>query len=113
MAFGFPAYHTERYSAGPGNSPDVRAAVRATLSALSWWIREERSEHITASTGLNMRSWGEKILISFLPDGSISVTSKCAWPTQCLDWGKNKANVGKFVAEIRNHVSQPVAAVGA
>jgi hypothetical protein len=25
-------------------------------------------------------------------------------PTQCLDWGKNKANVGRFMAGIRKHV---------
>jgi hypothetical protein len=25
-------------------------------------------------------------------------------PTQCFDWGKNKANVVKFMAEIRNHI---------
>jgi hypothetical protein len=53
---------------------------------------------------MNIRSWGEKLLISFLPDNSVSVISKCALPTQCLDWGKNKANVGLFMAEIRKHV---------
>lgn len=103
MAFGFPAYHTERYSAGTGKSADLRVAVRATLNALSWSIREEASDRVVASTSVNIRSWGEKVLISFLPDNSISVTSKCALPTQCLDWGKNKANVGRFMAEIRNH----------
>jgi hypothetical protein len=103
MAFGFPAYHTERYSASADKSPDLRVTVRATLTALSWSIREEASDQIVASTGVNIRSWGEKILINFLPDKSISVTSKCALPTQCLDWGKNKANIQKFMDEIRNH----------
>ena len=104
MVFGFPAYHTERYCAGTGKSADLRVAVRETVNALSWSIREEASDRITASTSVNIRSWGEKILISFLPDNSISVTSKCALPTQCLDWGKNKANVVKFMTEIRKHV---------
>ena len=104
MTVGFPAYHTERYSVGAGKSADLRVAVRATLKALSWSIREEASETIIASTSVNFRSWGEKVLISFLPDNSISVTSKCALPTQFLDWGKHEANVGRFMAEIRNHV---------
>ena len=103
MAFGFPAYHTERYSAAADKSADLRVAVRATLKALSWTTREDAGEQIVASTGVNIRSWGEKMLINFLPDRSISVTSKCALPTQCLDWGKNKANVRKFMDEIRNH----------
>jgi hypothetical protein len=104
MAFGFPAYHTDQYSAGTGKSADLRVAVRETLNALSWSLREEASDQIIASTSVNMRSWKEKVLISFFPDNSISVTSKCALPTQCLDWGKNKANVSRFMAEIRKHI---------
>jgi hypothetical protein len=103
MAFGFPAYHTEQYSTGTGKSADLRAAVKETLKALSWTVKEEAHDRILASTSINLRSWGEKLLINFLPDNSISVTSKCALPTQCLDWGKNKANVVKFLAEIRKH----------
>lgn len=104
MAFGFPAYHTERYSADAGKSADLRFAVRETLNELSWPLREEASDQIIASTSVNIRSWGEKVLIRFLPDNSISVTSKCALPTQCFDWGKNNANVGRFMAAIRKHV---------
>jgi len=104
MAFGFPAYHTERYSPGTTNSADLRIAVRETLTALSWSVREESHDQLIASTSMNIRSWGEKVLISFLPDKSISVTSKCSLPTQCFDWGKNKANLERFMTEIRKHV---------
>jgi hypothetical protein len=62
---------------------------------------------IIASASISALSWGEKVLISFLPDGSISLTSKCAYPLQCVDWGKNEANVRSFMTEIRNHVEQP------
>lgn len=103
MAFGFPAYHTERYSAG-ATTPDLRKAARETLAALSWSLREETHDEIIGSTGINIRSWGEKVLIHISPDNSITVTSKCALVTQCLDWGKNKANVDKFMAEFRKHV---------
>ena len=75
------------------------------MNALSWSIREEASNQIIASTSVSKKSWGEKVLISFLQDNTISVTSKCALPTQCFDWGKNKANVGKFMAEIGNHIA--------
>lgn len=104
MTFGFPAYHTEQYCEATAKSADLRVAVRATLNALSWSIREETSGRITASTSVNMRSWGENILVSFLPNNSISVTSKCALPTQCVDWGKNKASVVKLMTEIGKHV---------
>jgi acetamidase/formamidase len=103
MAFGFPAYHTERYT-GAGNAEDMRAAARSTLKELAWAIRDERSDGITASASISLMSWGERIVVTFLPDGSISVTSKCAWPLQCVDWGKNKTNVRKFMSEIRKRV---------
>ena len=104
MAFGFPAHHTERYSSSTPETADLRKAVGETLNVLSWSLKEETHDRIIASTGLNVRSWGERVQINFSPDNSISVTSKCALPTQCLDWGKNKANVMKFMAEIREHV---------
>jgi hypothetical protein len=103
MAFGFPAYHTEHYSTEPDMSVDLRVVARSALIAISWSIGAESNSQIVASTSVNLRSWGEEVLISFLPDNSISVTSKCSWPTQCFDWGKNKANVEKFMAEIKKH----------
>ena len=103
MAFGFPAYHTERYP--PAASPDAALdAVRDALNALGWSIHDERSDRIVASTCMNLRSWGEKILISLREDNSISVTSKCALPTQCLDWGKNKDNVTQFMMKMGGQV---------
>ena len=102
MAFGFPAYHTEHYSAGAGISTDLRGAVKSALTEISWSIREESSGQIIALTSISLLSWGEKVLINFLPDNSISVTSKChLW--QCVDWGKNQSNVQRFMAKIKKH----------
>ena len=103
MTFGFPAYHTDRYSAADKGA-DLRSAVRQALAALSWPVKEEAADRLVASTGMNWRSWGEKVYIDFLPEDSISVASKCAFPLQCVDWGKNKANVKEFMAELKNHV---------
>ena len=103
MAFGFPAYHTEHYSAGAGISTDLRGAVKSALTEISWSIREEASDQIIASTDISLMSWGEKVLINFLPDNSIFVISKCSYPLQCVDWGKNKINVEKFMAKIKKH----------
>jgi hypothetical protein len=82
----------------------LREAVRETLAALSWSLREETADGIVASTSANLRSWGEKVVIAFAPDKAVSVTSKCALATQRLDWGTNKTNVGTFLTELRQHV---------
>jgi hypothetical protein len=104
MALRFPAYHTECYSVSNTTPELLRKAVRETLVTLSWSVREETHERIVGSTSMDIRSWGGKVFIQFLPDNSISVTSKCAWPLQCFDWGKNKDNVVKFMAEFSKHI---------
>lgn len=108
MAFAFPAYHTESISADVSHA-EMLATVKNALGALSWSINEETTERIIASSSINLLSWGEKIIINILPDKKISVTSKCIFPLQCLDWGKNKANVRKFISELRKHVQQTIA----
>ena len=100
MAFGFPAYHTENYTLNDGPS-NLRASVKSALNAVSWSIRKESPDTIVASTSLSLRSWGERVIITFLSDESITVTSKCTLPIQCFDWGKNKANIKKFIAEFK------------
>ena len=103
MSFGFPAYHTENYHPKVADK-DTGEVVRRALRNLSWSIREETSNHILALTSMNLRSWGEKIHINFLPDGSISITSECALLTQCFDWGKNKKNVTRLLDQIQTTV---------
>ena len=102
MTFGFPAYHTETY-APSGDGADIRASVKSTLQAVSWSIRNEFPDRIEASISFNFRSWGENVVVTFLPNGTVSVTSSCVLPTQCFDWGKNKANVETFMAELKKH----------
>ncbi|MCA9068374.1 MAG: hypothetical protein KDA84_05600 [Planctomycetaceae bacterium] len=103
MAFGFPAYHTERYSPGP-MAGDLMDAVYESLRALRWSIREDYDDEIIASTNVSLLSWGEKVEIRLSGRHSLSITSKCVLPTQCFDWGKNRANVNKFLDELESRI---------
>lgn len=100
MAFGFPAYHTEELSNTSG--PPFRKAVTEAIRALGWSVREESDEAIRVATSLNIWSWGEQVCVQFHSRGA-TVTSRCALFTQCVDWGKNKSNVRKFLGEFRKH----------
>ena len=100
MAFGFPAYHTEEAKGFATDIP-LRESVKDAIRSLGWSIRDDSTKTITASTSLSLWSWGEKVTIRFLPGNGLSVTSQCALFTQCIDWGKNKTNVHKLLAEIR------------
>lgn len=100
MAFGFPAYHTERYSSKAATAEELQHMVKDALRTLSWPVKSECGNRIQASSSIGFKSWGEAIDIELLPDKAIVVTSKCILPTQCIDWGKNKVNVSRFLSEI-------------
>ena len=50
--------------------------------------------------GVTATSWGEKITVKLVPTGPaqtmVTINSRCALPTQIVDWGKNKSNVEKL-----------------
>ena len=106
MAFGFPAQHGVQFSVAGGGAIDVRVAVRAALNALDWSIRQDTNRYIFASATISMASWGEKITVQFLPNGSISVSSACAFPVQIFDWGKNKQNIDRLIETIKIQMSE-------
>lgn len=54
------------------------------------------SGHIEAKVDWGLRSWGENIIIQVDQKGTVLVRSKCSFPTQIVDWGKNKDNVYSF-----------------
>jgi hypothetical protein len=84
MAFGFPAYHTAQWT-DPRPGGNTRQAILESLKNLRWKVKEETDDTIFASAGMNLLSWGEKITITFEPDGSVTLHSNCSMPTQCLD----------------------------
>ncbi|MBI2804777.1 MAG: hypothetical protein HYX68_07315 [Planctomycetes bacterium] len=101
MAFGFPAYHTEEID-DLGHGAELRDSVIQAIQSLGWSIRDKSKRKVTAATSVNFWSWGERVIVEFFPDGGMSVTSSCALPTQCIDWGKNRANVRKLLDEVNN-----------
>lgn len=72
----------------------------SVLESLGWSIESQSLNQIVAKTKMNMATWGETVTIRFLLEGGVEVSSRCALPTQCFDWGKNKANVVRFQKEL-------------
>ena len=96
MAFGFPAYHECILKNKKHHSiSDLLDLIKKTH-----FIVEGHSEDmIFIKSQVNMWSWGESIEIK-LHDDLITIESKCAFPVQCVDWGKNQENVVELVAMI-------------
>ena len=107
MAFGFPASFRGCLSdAGVMVSLPLQKVIKRVFHSLDWTIESESDGFITATTGINLWSWGERVVVDFFTQDSITVTSSCVRFTQFFDWGKNKSNVRKLFEAILKH-AQP------
>lgn len=55
---------------------------------------------VRASIRISGSSWGEKIAVGFTDTSqgtSMHITSRCTFPLQFFDWGKNEKNVDEFI----------------
>lgn len=107
MAFAFPAYHRAQLILDqPG---DWRAPVISTMQNLRWTVGNALADPILASTGMSLASYSETIEVWIEPNGILTINSKCAMPTQCVDWGKNRRNVEYFIAELERMIGRKLA----
>jgi hypothetical protein len=105
MSFGFPAYHKESRRFKLPRAELLRAAKRA-LQALGWTFSTRGVADLVVNTSVSWWSWGETLTVDVGDDGRVRVQSKCALPTQCFDWGKNRKNVTRFLDELRQQIDE-------
>jgi hypothetical protein len=99
MAFGFPAYHEARarYDCSAGELMD---AIDEALGLLGWSGSQTDRWSFSANTGVSLWSWGERVEIDVGRDGRLLIRSECCMPTQCIDWGRNRSNVERFLKKL-------------
>jgi hypothetical protein len=56
---------------------------------------------------MSLRSWGENITVTVGTDGTTEIVSECRFPTQFVDWGKNRANVTRLLSMLRLTLAPP------
>jgi hypothetical protein len=101
-----PAKPPSRQAAKPA-WPSPQAGMKSfkpsmkALSQCGFHVAESNPEagQIKATTGMGLRSWGEKITISVSADGRANITSSCRG-IQFIGYGKNKANVNAFLSAL-------------
>ena len=70
---------------------------------------DKDEHHFYAQTKFSMSSFSEYIEVSFKHDHfstEMKFKSKCALPTQVVDWGKNKRNYKRFEKELEKLMSE-------
>ena len=66
---------------------------------------DEDNSTFSARTRMSIYSWSENITVELYENGNLTEVdfkSKCALPTQIIDWGKNKRNSKKFFKNIES-----------
>lgn len=83
-----------------GNRREVEDALLAVLNSLNLrWLGELSGKDVlTVRVPINDCSWGERIEIQFSGPSTLKVSSKCVFPFQLYDWGKNRRNVLAIVS---------------
>lgn len=95
MSFGFPAYHRQRERYRATDLELTRLCV-AAMSELGWQAIKTDGHRVTATHGVSLWSWGERIEVN-VDSGGLEIVSKCRAFTQCFDWSKNRRNVESFL----------------
>src|SRR5438093_104669 len=103
MSLRFPARWTEEVPRIPSQEQDQDLIGRAARS-LEWQPSAKGTAALQFRAKTNWGSWGEQFTVTFEPR-KIRIESRCSFPLQCFDWGKNKANcralAGAYEAEMR------------
>lgn len=86
----FPASWTEEVSSTSTVEQD-QARIKRVSAILRWDQVSETDLKMEFHVGLNWKSWGEKITVTFQP-GKVQIRSRCSFPLQCVDWGRNRQN---------------------
>lgn len=88
----------------PGFADDVAKRAEQVISDMSrvYWVDVHRHT-VQARVDASMSSWGEVIMV-YLSEVSgetvVEVESRCKFPLQIIDWGKNKKNVQYIIQEL-------------
>lgn len=94
MTFAFPAFH-EMVLERAHTVESIEAAMRRS----GWNSIQQTPTGASCAVSFNIWSFGEKVEVTC--DASHTVLrSSCVWPTQCLDWGKNRRNLEMLVAAL-------------
>lgn len=99
MAFGFPAYFIESRVFNQ-RQDELSAILQSALNNLGWRYKLLSDNEFRANIAISFLSWGETLEIRIFSGGRVQVESKCIYPLQCFDWGKNKENVETFFAQV-------------
>ncbi len=97
MSFGLPAKFTKEIN--KSEHADFRDVVES-LDVLPFEVERMDDDKVVLKAGWSVWSWGEIIKIDFSDDKTITISSRCVFPLQLIDYGKNREDVERLFLKL-------------
>ena len=106
VAVGFPPVFEDSKRFRLGERKLLRA-VEDTLDELGWHYSFPSRWRVSASVPMSILvSWGERLFVDIEEDGWVRVRSESLMLLSWIDWGKNAANVRRFLRTLSDVVDE-------
>lgn len=98
MAIGVPAKYKK--SITHPFTEEVRKKFENELTIHPFTMEKKSKNRLMLRAKWSIWSWGEVITVDFSHKGTVTIISRCKFPLQLFDWGKNRENVDRLVMRI-------------
>ena len=104
--FGFPPSATGEARFPEHTRADVIRVAERILDDLGWHINFVDEDRISVRTGSGIWVFGDEMTVDVSQRGTVTVYSKCIWPTQLIDFGRNDQNVERFLDRLERKLDK-------
>jgi hypothetical protein len=104
--FGFPPTATAKVRFPEHAPEDIIRLAERILDDLGWHINSVEEDRISVRTGSGIWIFGDQMTVDVSQRGTVTVHSRCIWPTQIIDFGRNDQNVERFLERLERRLEQ-------
>jgi hypothetical protein len=105
--FGFPPSATAEARFPEHPPAEIIRVAERILDDLGWYIKYVEEDQIAVRTGTGFWFFGEEMTVDVSPRGTVTVYSRCIWPTQVIDpFNRNGQNVERFLDRLERRLDE-------
>ena len=103
---GFPPSATAEARFPEHEQRDIVRVAERILDDLGWHIRSVEDDRIEVRTGTGIWFFGDQMTVDVSRRGVVTVCSRCIWPTQLIDFGRNDQHVERFLDRLERKLDR-------
>ena len=106
--FGFPPSATAEVRFPEHSREGIIRVAERILDDLGWHINYVEDDRISVRTGTGIWIFGDEMTVDVSKRGTVTVHSRCIWPTAIIDFGRNYQNVERFLERLERKLDRLV-----